>query len=386
MNIPLAVPNLSGREGEYLQQCIESSFVSTAGPFVGEFANRIADVSGTASAVVTCSGTVALQMALEGLGVGTNDLVIAPSLTFIATANAIVHSGAKPWLFDVSEDDWTLDLDLIADELERNTGPAERGRRHFESSACVRVIMPVMTLGASVDLDRYVELARIYDLHIVVDAAAAIGGTDYQGRPLGASGVDAVCYSFNGNKTITSGGGGAVASADDDLIQKVSHLISTGRVGENYDHDIVAYNFRMTNLEAAVGLAQFEQLDVFLGRKLAIAASYAELASGFEALAPFPHPPKGKSVFWFSGVQYLGSDIDEVDRFIASMRTSGIDVRPFWKPIHQQIPYSDALRTPMPVTDRLWRRIIPLPCSTGITDNELNFTLEAVARFWGGNG
>lgn len=381
--IPLAVPNLLGREGELLAECITSTFVSSVGPFVDEFEARIAALSGTPKAAVLCSGTVALQMALEGLGIGQGDLVLLPSLTFIATPNSVSHSGARPWLMDVSAKDWTLDLELCRKAIETETVAGTDGlRRHRDTGEVLRAIMPVMVMGAVVDLDAVVALAREYDLKVIVDAAAAIGTTMIDGRALGATGVDAVCYSFNGNKTITTGGGGAVAAADPALIQRIKHLSSTGRVGANYEHDVIAYNFRMTNVQAALGVAQVERLDSFLARKRQIRDRYAAFAVEYPFLAAFPEPDFGNNGHWFSGFWYTGDDESRPDAFRDHMRAEGVDLRPFWMPIHLQPPYKDALTSAMPVSDHHWRRIFPLPCSTHLSDADLDHVIAAAGRFW----
>lgn len=381
MNVPLAVPNLAGREAEYLLECVESTFVSTAGPFVTRFEQHLAARSGTERASVMCSGTVALQMALEGLGIGDGDLVMVPSLTFIASTNAIRHSGARTWLVDCSEDDWTMDVGIARAAIESETEPHERGRRHIASGGILSAIMPVMVMGATIDFAAYVELARDYGLKVVVDAAAAIGATTYDDQALGHSGADAVCYSFNGNKTITSGGGGAVVSSDGALIDRINHLISTGRIGPGYDHDVVGYNFRMTNVEAAVGVAQIEQLDGFLARKRHVHERYEAVTSRYGDLDPFPTPARGRSTHWFSGFVYRGPSATFCPNFRDFMQGRGIDVRPFWKPVHLQVPYSDSLTTTMEVCEPLWDRIVPLPCSSGITDGELEHVLDSMMAF-----
>lgn len=382
--IPLAVPNLEGDESALLQACIESTFVSSVGPFVTEFEGRIAHLSGVDQAAVVCTGTVALQMAFEGLGIGAGDLVIMPSLTFIATSNAISHSGAAPWLMDVTADTWTLDLDLcrrlIVAETEPN--PNGKGRVHRASGQILRALTPVMVMGATLDFDGITALARDFDLYVIVDAAAAIGGTGPGDVPLAATGVDAICYSFNGNKTVTCGGGGAVAAADPALIKRIKHLTTTGRVGGNYDHDVIAYNFRMTNVQAAIGVAQLRRLDQFLAAKAAHHAAYGALAADFPVLEPFPEPDQGQSTYWFSGFYYTGDDTALCDAFRAHMNDAGVDLRMFWKPIHLQAPYAGRLQSPMPVCNALWERIFPLPCSTHLTGDEQALVLGAARQFW----
>lgn len=382
MKIPLAVPNLLGREAEYLQQCITSTFVSSVGPFVDQFEAEIARLSGTAQAVVLCTGTTALNMALEGLGIGAGDLVIIPSLTFIATANAVSHSGAQVWIADVAMDTWTLDLALVRRMIEADTVPHAQGRLHVASGRVLRAIMPVMVMGATLDFAAIVALAREFGLRVVVDAAAAIGTRAAGDVAIAATGVDAVCYSFNGNKTVTCGGGGAIAAADAALVGRIRHLISTGRVGANYDHDIVAYNYRMTNVQAALGLAQLERLDAFLARKAELRDAYAAVAARHNDLHAFPEPVFGKNGHWFSGFWYSGADVARCDAFRVHMNAAGVDLRPFWKPIHLQKPYAQALATAMPVSEYLWQRLFPLPCSTHLSAADLDQVVTAAEGFW----
>lgn len=382
MKIPLAVPNLLGNEALYLQECIDSTFVSSVGPFVDRFETELAKLSGTNRAVVVCTGTVALQMALEGLGIGAGDLVIIPALTFIATSNAVRHSGANVWIADVRADSWTLDLDLCRAAILAETSPHPNGRLHHKTGQVLRALMPVMVMGASLDFAAITALAREFGLKVVVDAAAAIGATGAANVPLGATGVDAICYSFNGNKTVTCGGGGAVAAADDALVARIKHLTSTGRVGSNYDHDIVAYNLRMTNVQAALGVAQLERLEDFLRIKADVHARYSAFARRFKHLAPFPVARSGRSTHWFSGFWYTGADLDLCDAFRTHMNDAGVDLRSFWKPIHLQEPYRDALKTALPVSDDLWRRVFPLPCSTHISEETLATVIGAAERFW----
>ncbi|OYX42519.1 MAG: hypothetical protein B7Z02_11880 [Rhodobacterales bacterium 32-67-9] len=382
MRIPLAIPDLTGNEAAYLQECITSTFVSSVGPFVNRFASEIADLSGSEHAVVVNSGTVALQIALESLGISSGDLVMVPSLTFIASANAIRHAGADVWLVDCDRDLWSLDLSLCRHLIETETEPHPKGRRHVASGRILRAIMPVMIMGASIDLDAFAALSREFGLSVVVDAAAAIGAVARDGRKLAQIGVDAVCYSFNGNKTVTCGGGGAISASDNDLIARAAHLISTGRVGENYEHDIVAYNHRMTNIQAALGVAQLERLTLFLRRKREISTSYDELAARHQNLSAFPTPPFGTNTRWFSGVWYNGEDLAVCDRFRAHMKDAGVDLRQFWKPVHLQRPYADAIASPMPVAEDLWRRIFPLPCSTGLSAVDLATVIAAADEFW----
>ena len=375
--IPLAVPNLVGREAEYLQECITSTFVSTVGPFVGRFEEMVAEASGAKYAVATSAGTTALHAALVASGVRHGDLVIAPSFTFIASVAAIAHCGAQPWLFDVAAGSWTLDPQLLAVTLEAETERAEDGSlRHKATGQRVAAILPVYTLGIPADMDPIVALAERYGLPIVADAAAALG-TGYKNRPSGSLGADFTMFSFNGNKTVTAGGGGAIVTDDEAKAKLFRHLTTTARVGADYDHDMVGFNYRMTNLQAAVGCAQMENLDRFLDAKQRIAIAYRDAFSGMEMVEAFPDPDYVRNGHWFSGLVVRSDYAQHLPALRGRLREAGIDARPFWKPAHLQPPYAASPSTPMPVSDAIWPRVLTLPCSTGLSQADLAKVIEA---------
>lgn len=378
--IPLAVPNLVGREAEYLQECIQSTYVSTVGPFVTRFEAMVAEAASTQFAVATSAGTTALHAALLAVGVGRDDLVIAPSFTFIASVAAIAHCGALPWLFDVSADSWTIDPVLLAQHLGEDTERAANGDLlHKESGRRIAAILPVFTLGVPADMDPISELAAMFGLPVVVDAAAAIG-TAYKGRSSGDLGADFTMYSFNGNKTVTAGGGGAIVTADRDKANLFRHLTTTARSGPDYDHDMVGYNYRMTNLQAAVGCAQMENLTSFIGTKQRIAKTYNAALCGAAGAKSFPDPAYAKNGHWFSGLYFDDLESEQLQDLRSRLQLVGIDARPFWKPAHLQMPYSGSPRTDMSVCGDIWGRILTLPCSTGLTDSEQTYVIEKVLQ------
>jgi len=375
--IPLAIPNLAGNEARYLAECVATNFVSTVGPFVGRFEGHVAAASGARGAVATSCGTTGLHVALVALGVRRDDLVIVPSFTFIATANAVSHAGATPWLVDVHPDTWTLDPQRLSDALDRETVRGEDGKLvHASTGRRVSAIVVVHTFGTPADMDEISAIAQAHGLSLVSDAAAALGA-DYKGRPIARLGADLTMFSFNGNKTVTAGGGGAVAGDDEDVLATIRHLSTTARVGANYDHDEIGFNYRMTNLQAAVGCAQMEMLERFVRRKRAIRRAYDEGLSDIDVVAPFPEPAWAESACWFSG---FVTDPETADRVRAALNADGIDARPTWKPMHLQSPYAGAPRSDVSVSDRIWRQIVTLPCSTSITDDELDVVVRAVRR------
>jgi dTDP-4-amino-4,6-dideoxygalactose transaminase len=374
--IPLAIPNVGEREAANLLACITENSVSTLGRFVVELEERCAALSGVAHGVATGAGTMALHMALRGLGVGPGDLVICPSFTFIASAAAIRHAGAKPWLMDVSAHDWTLDPEAVASALERHCELQSGVCVHRPTGQRVAAIMPVYTMGTPADMGRLRPLARRWNLKIVADAAAAIG-VSVAGQLLGEL-ADATCYSFNGNKTITTGGGGMIVTADTTLAKRARHLSTTARVWPEYDFDEVGYNYRMTNLEAAVGCAQLDRLEEFLAAKRRVRAAYRAAFSGLRGVSLFPEPEGRPSTCWFSGLVFEGDPAPSVKAFSAALSEFGVTALGFWKPVHLQVPYADCPAEPTPLADRLWSRILTLPCSTQITDTEIARVVEAV--------
>ena len=262
--IPLAVPNLNGREREYLNQCIDTTFVSSVGSFVERLEALTAELSGTRYGVATSSGTTGLHLALTGYGVERDDLVIIPSFIFIATANAVAHCGAMPWFMDVEPDTWTMDAAQLERELEEKTDWQGERLIHKETGRRVAAIMPVYTLGNIPDMDRIRAIAKKYKLPLIADAAAAIGAT-YKGKKTGEL-ADCTVFSFNGNKTVTAGGG-AVVGDDETMMKRLKHLSTTARVSAEYDFDMVGFNYRMTNIQAAVGCAQLERAEELVERK-----------------------------------------------------------------------------------------------------------------------
>ncbi|PIS12095.1 MAG: pyridoxal-5'-phosphate-dependent protein [Bdellovibrio sp. CG10_big_fil_rev_8_21_14_0_10_47_8] len=372
--IPLAIPNLSGNEEKYLIECIRTNFVSSVGPFVDRFENMVAARSQSSLGVSTSSGTTAIQLALTTLGVQRDDLVITPSFTFIATANAISHTGATPWLIDVSPESWTLCPQKLEEALSAEAVFASGKLVHKKSGRRISCILPVYTLGLCADMDPICAIAKKYDLPVVADAAAALGAT-YKGKEIGGLATLST-LSFNGNKTITTGSGGMVIGNDKDLLARAKHLATTARVGADYVHDAVGFNFRMCNIEAALGCAQMEQFDFFLERKRQIDRNYREGFRSLGGVEMFPSPTWSQSACWFPGV-LLNSEMDT--RVVCQkLVAEGVAARTFWRPTHLQAPYAEAPRTDMNVSDRIWSQILTLPCSTGMTSDEQNFVIDRV--------
>lgn len=372
--ITLAVPNLSGNEKRYLQECVSTNYVSSVGPFVDRFEEMVAQACGCSRSVATSSGTTGLHLALTAAGVRHQDLVVLPSFTFIASANAIAHCGASPWLFDITEGSWTLDPDQLYEQLKKSTKLSRGVLKHSKTGRRVAAILPVYTLGLPADMDAIRSVAKEFELPVVADAAAALGAR-YRGRNIGNLADVSVC-SFNGNKTITCGGGGALFGNDVELLEKAHHLSTTARLGAAYDHDEVGFNYRLTNIQAAVGCAQMEQLEQFVDRKREIHTRYTEMAEEISGINPFPAPGWAKSACWFTGV-VLDVRLDP-ENVLEGLQERGIGARPFWKPVHMQEPYRKDPQAIMDVSEGIWRRIVTLPCSTSITEDEIKHVMNSV--------
>jgi len=373
--IPLAVPNLTGRESEYLQQCIETTFVSSVGPFITRFEKMVAEAAGDSLAVATSTGTTGLHAALVAVGVGQNDLVLLPSFTFIASANAIAYCGASPWLLDVTEESWTLDPVLLAKQLATETNQKNDRLIHKATGRRVAAVMPVYTLGMPADMDAITKIANDYNLPVVADGAAALGAT-YKKYSSGKLGADLTVYSFNGNKIVTAGGGGAVVGENPELMELVRHLTTTAKVEETYHHDRVGFNYRMTNIAAAVGCAQMERLKEFVGVKRKIQKLYNEVLENLPGVSIFPQPDWAEGTRWLSGI--IMANVESAEILRCKLKENSIDARPFWKPIHLQPMFINSPATAQPVSSEIWSRIVTLPCSTGLKESEQTKVIETI--------
>lgn len=377
--ILLAVPNLTGNEKKYLDDCIDTTYVSSVGEYVTRLEKMSAEATGSKYAVATSSGTTGLHAMLMAVGVRAGELVIVPTFTFIASANAVAHCGAIPWLMDIKITDWCMDADLVRSELKENCAVRDGAVFHRESGRRVAAIMPVYTLGNIPDMQSFREIAEEYGIPLVADAACAVGAT-YQGGAFGCL-ADASVLSFNGNKTVTSGGGGMVVGNDEGLMGHIRHLTTTARVGTEYDFDVVGFNYRMTNIQAAVGCAQMERLEAFVKRKREVRSFYASAFESMKNIGISFFPETSGGSCWMSGIVLPESTgLEDVRMLSSKMRERGIESRTFWKPVHLQEPYKNAPCSLRGVAESLWDRIITLPCSTGITDEELEYVGDIINR------
>ena len=374
-----STPNLIGNERKYLNECIDTTFVSSVGPFVDKFENDVGRICGSdLPAVSVSSGTCGLHLALHALGVKHTDLVIIPSFTFIATANAVSQCGATPWLHDVTIDSWTLDPNQVRTSLEKYSVKTDKGLIHKTTGQRITAIMPVYAMGHPAEMSAFKDLSNEFEIPIIADAAAAIGAK-YQNLKL-ASLADFTVFSFNGNKTITCGGGGAIVSNYKELLNLARHKSKTARVGRDYLHDMEAFNYRMTNLNAAVGCAQLENLNYFLQRKKDISDRYQNELANITGVLPFPKKEWAESACWFSGVLLDPKYYKETNIIFSSIAEKGIEVKPFWRPIHLQPPYSHCIKENLENSESLWKQVLVLPCSTHLTNEQQTYVIKTVEK------
>lgn len=362
--IPLAIPDLRGREIELLTQCVEDNWVSSAGPFVTGFEERMASLTGCGHAVALVNGTAALHLALLAAGVEPGARVIVPDFTFIATANAVHHAGAQPMLVDVAEASWTLDPVLVAEVLDQpNHG--------------VAAVVAVHTLGHPADMDALADICESKNVPLIEDAAGAIGAL-YKGRPVGGL-SSAGTFSFNGNKTVTAGGGGMIVSNNADWAERARHLSTQARASDAYTHDSYAFNYRMTNVNAAIGLAQLERLDEMVAAKQAVAARYDEALADRDDIRLMPRLDWAVHNCWLYSV--LCRDAEAAVRLQRHLNEAGIGARLFWQSMSSQQPMRDAPSVLRGVTERLSGNMVSLPCSSNLAEDAQTQVIAALGTW-----
>jgi perosamine synthetase len=338
--IPVYQPDLSGNERAYVLECLDSTWISSKGRFIPAFERAFAEIVGVSNAISVCNGTVALHLALLVLGIGPGDEVLVSTLTYIATVNAIRYVGATPVFVDARPDTWQID---VADARRRLTPRT-------------RAVVAVHLYGGACDLAALETLCAEHDLRLVEDCAEGIG-TRHRGRPVGGVGQVAT-FSFFGNKTLTTGEGGMVVTADPVLAENLRRLRGQGLVpGSEYQHDRIGYNYRMTNICAAIGLAQVERIDAILERKRAVDAAYRRALAG-SGLAFQSFDEATTPGHWM--VSVLAPDADRCRRLRTALTAAGVETRPLFPPVHRMPMYA-APGAHFPVADDLAARGFNLP-------------------------
>lgn len=350
VRLPVAAPSFPGNELRYVTECLITNWISSQGRFVGEFERSFAQFCGAKHGVAVSNGTVALHLALVLAGVGPGDEVIVPTLTFIATANAVRYTGASPVFADCDPRTWTLD-------------PAEVERKVNEST---KAIIPVHLYGHPADMDALLDIGRRHHLFVIEDAAEAHGAL-YKGARVGALG-NVGCFSFFGNKIITTGEGGMLTTNDDALANRARILRDHGMSRtRKYWHETVGFNYRLTNLQAAIGLAQVEQIETFLAQRETVAATYGALLAGDDAIELAIQAPWAARVNWLYTL-LLREGIDR-DVVLKGLNERGIDSRPTFVPIHTMPPYQTAEW--FPNSEAIANRGLSLPSSVDLKESDV---------------
>ena len=378
--IPLCVPELGGNEWIYVKECLDTNWVSSAGPFVSRFEQSIASYVGADHAIATVNGTAALHVALLVAGVEPDDEVILPALTFIAPANAVRYAGAWPVFIDVEPNYWQLDAEKVLDFLAQECQWTNGKLVNKTTQRRVRAILPVHILGHPCDIDAIYEIARKFDLVVVEDATESLGAT-YKNRPVG-SGGDIACFSFNGNKIITTGGGGMIVTDRAEWAERARYLTTQAKDDYvEYVHNDIGYNYRLTNIQAALGCAQMEQLDEFVSAKRQIARQYASAVSTVAGITCPQEAPWAASTFWLYTV-LVDEQIYGIDsrKLLKRLEQENIQVRPLWQPLHRSKAHAGSHSYRIEVTDRIHSKALSLPSSTGLSQRDLDLVVAAVTR------
>ena len=359
--IPLHEPWFNGKESEYTQSCIEEGWVSSVGAFVDRFENDLASVTGVKRAVAVVNGTAALHMALLMAGVKENDEVLIPALTFVATANAVAYCGAVPHFVDSEERTLGVDAERLQSYLTSIASYQKGECINKLTGRPIRCIVPMHTFGHPVDMDPLLDIAKKYDLVVVEDAAESLGSY-YKNRHTGGFGKMAV-LSFNGNKIITTGGGGAVLTNDEALADRVKHLTTTAKRPHRwqYFHDETGFNYRLPNLNAALGCAQLEQLDYFIRCKRALAGRYAEILAEVDGISFIQEPDHCRSNYWLNGFLLEKSLAAHRDELLDVLNQNNIMARPAWDLINTLPMYRACPRMELEVAADLSGRLINIP-------------------------
>ena len=378
--IPLTVPEIRGNEWRYVKECLDTGWVSSVGSFVDRFEKEMAALAGTKRAVAVVNGTSALHVALRVAGVKPDDEVLVSTLTFIAPANAIRYVGAWPVFIDAEPDYWQMDPRRVADFLKDQCHLKKGELRNRATGRRVKAIIPVHILGHPVDMKPILELARKFKLVVIEDATESLG-SKYRGRPTGSL-ADLACFSFNGNKIITTGGGGMITTDNETWARHAKHLTTQAKADPiEYIHDEIGYNYRLTNLHAAMGCAQLEQLGNYVAKKRQIAETYLAALKDVPGVTPMKEAPWAFSNFWMFTIRIDARQTDVNSRqLLKALAEKKIQSRPLWQPIHLSPAHADCQPQSCPIAEALYENCLSLPCSVGLSNAGLERVVKAVCE------
>jgi perosamine synthetase len=361
--IALHEPEFSGQEWAYVKDCIDTGWVSSVGAYVDRFERDLCAITGAKHAVATSNGTAALHICLLLAGVEAGDEVLMPALTFIATANAVSYAHAVPHLVDSEETTLGVDAPRLQAYLEQAADRRDGATYNRQTGARIRALVVMHVFGHPCDMDALAALAERWHLVLIEDAAESLGA-HYKGRHTGNVGHVAA-LSFNGNKVVTTGGGGAVLTNDPALGKRAKHLTTTARVPHrwNFLHDEVGYNYRLPNLNAALGCAQLESLPSFIARKRELAARYEAAFAGVAGLRFLREPAETQGNYWLNAIVLEPAQAPQRDDLLAALNDAGYMSRPLWTLMHRLPMYAACPRMPLPTAESLEARVINIPSS-----------------------
>lgn len=372
--IPLSVPNLKGNELKYVTEAVETEWVSTGGPYVTKFENKVAEYVNAKGAVSCQNGTSGLHIALLLTGVNREDMVIVPTLTFIAAVNPVKYIGATPVFMDC-DDSLCMDPLKLREFCEKECDFKENILRNKKTGKQIKAIVLVHVFGNMADMEQILEIAKTYNLKVIEDATEALGTYflegKYKGCYAGTMG-DIGVFSFNGNKIITTGGGGMIVSNNEQYLNKAKHLTTQAKSDElYYTHDEVGYNYRMTNLQAAIGLAQMETLEDFIQIKNENYKKYQKNIQDIKGLKLLPFREGIRSNHWFYALFCSEDYYKSRDELIVFCTQNKVQTRPIWGLISDQIPYQNDPKYKIDKASYYWKHVINIPCSTNLQESDL---------------
>jgi perosamine synthetase len=384
--ILLCEPHLGGREREYLQQCLDSNWLSSSGPFVDRFEREFAQQLQVEHAVAMSSGTAALHLALLAAGVGPGDEVLVSSLTFVAPVNAIRYCGAFPVFVDADPETWQMDGSLVEAFLAQDCEAGADGLRNRRTGRRIAALLPVHILGHPVDMAPVLAAADRHGLSVVEDATESLGAR-WQGIPVGKLGHIAA-FSFNGNKLLTTGGGGMAVTGDAAIARRIRHLATQAKADPiEYVHDEVGFNYRMPSLQAAIGCAQLERIDGHLAAKARIANRYNAAFSTLPNIAVLTTAAWAESARWLYTIRVLGDNAGRDSRaLLRHLAAAGVQTRPLWQPLHLGSVYGPSAAAEGrilggAVAERLYAESLSLPCSVGLTERDQDYVIRSISEF-----
>ncbi len=360
--VHLHEPYFAGNEAAYVKSCIDDGWVSSVGAFVDRFERDLAAFCGAKFAAVMVNGTCAIHAALETLAIAEGDEVLIPSLTFVATANAVVHACATPHFVEVEPTSLGIDPVALENYLQRIATKKDGKTINKQTGRTIAALMPVHVFGHPCQISALHDVAKNWNLHLLEDATEALGST-IGGKPVGST--HTAIFSFNGNKIITTGGGGAVVTNDENFYRRLKHLTTTAKQPHKWAfmHDEVAYNYRLPNLNAALGCAQLEQLPTLVAAKRALAKKYQSAFANIPGATILPEPSSTASNYWLVTLMLANNSEDALNDTLQKLHDQKLLCRPIWQPLHHLPMYKNNPKSDLTLTDALAKQIINLPSS-----------------------